>query len=139
MKTTMFAILVSAGTAAAAVAPLSPEGLLKHATHVVSGEAVEVSSKIKGVGIRDRHFEVTIEVESVEKGKGVKKGDRIVVHAWQPTAGLVPRPPGPQGHSDVPKRGGRVKMFLRKDGDAYQVIMPNGIKPLPADRADKKP
>ncbi len=131
MKIAAVSLVATTGVALSAVPPLSPEDLEEQATHVVIGEVVEVESKVKGITVRNRHYEITVEVESVAKGDDLKAGARIVVRAWQPAAGLGPRPPGLQGHSDVPGKGDRIKVFLRKSGDGYEVLHPNGFGSAP--------
>jgi hypothetical protein len=131
-----FVFTAIAATSPAAQAPHSAEDLEKDATHIVSGKVVAVENKTVaargGIGFRNTNYEIQIELESVDKGAGVKKGDTITVHAWRPARSLRPRPPGLQGHSDIPAKGGRVKVFLKKNGEKYLVIHPNGFEPVKA-------
>jgi len=118
----------------AAIAPLSPEGLEKKASHVISGRVVEVTSKDRkseverALGIHvDRVFTIRLKVNSILKGTGMKAGDEIEVEAWQPVSRIPPLP-GPQGHGSIPKKGDAVTVYVAgKKGRAYKAILPNGI------------
>lgn len=118
----------------AAKAPLTSKKLEKEASHIVSGQIVEVTSKIqkslikKGLGIhRDRVFTIKIKVKIISKGAGVKVDDQIDVIAWQPST-RIPPIPGLQGHELIPKKGEVVKFYLRsKKGKFFEPLLPNGI------------
>ncbi len=121
--------------ASAAVAPRSSEEMMVEATHVVRGKVIALSSKTqkskveRGLLIaRDRIFKITLKVNSVEKGKGLKQGNELTFEAWQPST-RIPAIPGPQGHQPVPGKGDLVKVFLlfNKKSKTYHPIMPNGI------------
>ena len=122
----------------AAQAPHSPEELEKAATHIVVGRVTKVDVKLvlaprgHGLGFRDRRYALQIKIESAPKGADIAAGDTITVHAWRPARSLRPRPPGPQGHYPLPAEGDKVKVFLKKQDDQYQVIHPNGFEPLDA-------
>ena len=80
---------------------------------------------------RDRIYKITIKVASVEKGKGIKAGDEVLVEAWSPSTRFPPMP-GPQGHQPVPAKGDLVKTYLiyNKKTKTYHPFMPNGIEIL---------
>jgi hypothetical protein len=120
----------------AAIAPLSPEEKQERSSHIVTGKVLEINSSVgkskveKSFGIhRDRKYKITVLVETVEKGTGVTKGDKILVLAWQPSM-RVPPLPGPQGHEGIPKEGDRLTLFLKKleKQGAFAPLLPNGIE-----------
>ena len=114
----------------AAVAPLSPENLRKKATHILRGKVLEVKSRTRLDGLfwLDRVFTIRLRVTGVAKGKGVRKGDEIVVTAWRPALRIPPMP-GPQGHSSVPKNGEVVTVHVgSREATSFVPIMPNGIR-----------
>jgi hypothetical protein len=137
MRTTIFplvaALVFCAGIVRAAQAPLSPEELEKAATHIIAGVAEKVTSKVvpnaTGSGNTDRVYEISLRIEEVKKGTGVAKDDVIVVVAWRPESRKKPFP-GPQGHSNIPKKSGAVRVYLKKSDDGYKVIHPNGFHAL---------
>ncbi|NNE92974.1 MAG: hypothetical protein HKN23_15120 [Verrucomicrobiales bacterium] len=121
----------------AAKAPVGKEELKKTATHIFTGEVVDVQSKEtkskieKGLGIHtDRIYTIKIKIASVKKGKGVAVGDEIIVEAWRP-AKRIPPEPGLQGHESIPKKGGHVTIFVKEvNGKKFKPILPNGIEIL---------
>ncbi len=136
MTVATIAGLMAMGTSSwAAVAPLSPEELRKEASHIITGRVLEVKSRTrkskveKTIGIhRDRVFTIRLRVTGVAKGKGVRKGDEIVVTAWQ-VAVRIPPMPGPQGHFPVPAKGQVVTVHVAsREGASFVPIMPNGIR-----------
>ena len=136
MTVATIAGLMAMGTSSwAAVAPLSPENLRKEASHIITGRILEVKSRTrkskveKTIGIhRDRVFTIRLRVTGVAKGKGVRKGDEIVVTAWQ-VAVRIPPIPGPQGHFPVPAKGQVVTVHVAsREGASFVPIMPNGIR-----------
>ena len=109
---------------------------------VASGKVTALSSKTQKARsegssgsdfliARDRIFQITLEVSSVSKGKGVKTGDEVKFQAWQPSTRFPPLP-GPQGHQPVPDKGDEVKAYLlyNEKSKTYHPFMPNGIEIL---------
>ena len=141
MTVATIAGLMAMGTSSwAAVAPLSPENLRKQATHILTGRVLKVKSRTRlagGLFSLDRVFTIRLRVTGVAKGKGVRKGEEIVVTAWRPALRIPPMP-GPQGHSSVPKNGEVVTVHVgSRKGASFAPIMPNGIRiedPGPAAR-----
>lgn len=129
-----------------AQAPRSTEDLVKSAACIVTGEVIEVTSRMgkaaveKAPGVhRDRHFEIKLKVESVSQGEGIKAGDEIGLKTWQ-IGPRRPPLPGHQGQNWVPQTGERATFYLKaKDGDAYEVLLPNGIARPSAPEAGKAP
>ena len=136
---------LTAFLASAAVAPRSSEEMMVEATHVVRGKVIALSSKTqkskveRGLLIaRDRIFKITLKVNSVEKGKGLKQGNELTFEAWQPSTRFPPLP-GAQGHQPVPDKGDEVKAYLLFDekSKTYHPFMPNGITILPKTKNSK--
>ena len=131
-------VALTAFDVSAAVAPHSKESMMEEATHVVRGKVVALSSKTqkskveRGLLIaRDRIFKITLKVNSVEKGKGLKQGNELTFEAWQPSTRFPPLP-GAQGHQPVPDKGDLVKAYFlfNEKTKTYHPFMPNGIKIL---------
>jgi len=118
----------------AAKAPLSLKELKKKASHVITGQILEVTSENKksrvekAVGIhRDRVYTILLAVKNMSKGTGVKAEEEIIIEAWQPALRIPPLP-GLQGHESIPKKGDVVTVYLDgRKGKAYLPILPNGI------------
>ena len=131
MTVATIAGLMAMGTSSwAAVAPLSPENLRKEATHILRGKVLEVKSRTRLDGLfrLDRVFTIRLRVTGVAKGKGVRKGEEIVVTAWRPALRIPPMP-GPQGHFPVPAKGQVVTVHVAsREGASFVPIMPNGIR-----------
>lgn len=132
---TIAGLMAMGASSSAAVAPLSPENLRKEAAHIITGRVLEVKSRTRkskvetAFGIhRDRIFTIRLRVTGVAKGKGVRKGDEIVVTAWRPVLRIPPHP-GAQGHSSVPKNGEVVTVHVAsREGASFVPFMPNGIR-----------
>jgi hypothetical protein len=133
---TLIGVFIAFGTvdAWAAKAPLSPGELKKKASHIISGEVVDVTSKEQQSQIerawgihRDRVFTIKLKVKILSKGTGVKVDDDIEVEAWKPVSRIPPLP-GLQGYESIPKKGDTVTVYVEgKKGKAYVPILPNGI------------
>ncbi len=129
----------------AAVAPYPPEEMMEEATHVVEGQVIALSSKTQKSKVergllvaRDRIFKITVKVEALKKGKGLKQGEELTFEAWQPSTRFPPLP-GPQGHQPVPGKGDEVKAYLlyNEKSKTYHPFMPNGITILPKTKNSK--
>jgi hypothetical protein len=126
--------------------PLSPEQKNKESTHIVTGMVKAIYSRnvettLYGKGTQETHYLVEIEVENVEKGKGLEKGDLVYARCWRlKKHGASGVRPGPSGHFGIPKEGEQVRAFLAKgrysptdQGDnGWAVVYPNGIETLKA-------
>ena len=133
---------VSIPDASGALPPKGEREMEADAVLVVSGKVTALSSKTQKARsegssgsdfliARDRIFQITLEVSSVSKGKGVKTGDEVKFQAWQPSTRFPPLP-GPQGHQPVPGKGDLVKAYFlfNEKTKTYHPFMPNGIKIL---------
>ena len=139
---TIVGLMAMGASSSAAVAPLSPENLRKGSTHIITGRVLEVKSRTEksqfggAFGLHlDRVFAIRLQVMKVSKGKGVTRGEKVIVTAWQP-ATRIPPLPGPQGHSPVPEKGQVVTVHVvSRKGASFVPFMPNGIRiddPKPA-------
>ena len=129
--------LLTLGThpALAAKAPQSDDKLKESAKQIVSGLVLEVTSKTQKSKVetskgthRDRVYTIKVLVKSVVKGAGIKPGEHIEIAAWRAIL-RVPPLAGLQGHSTIPKKGDPVTLYFEgKSGNAYEPLLPNGIK-----------
>ena len=139
-------LVLSVAMARAERVPLSPEEQKAESTHIVTGvvKAIysrEVETASYGKGTVETHYVLEIEVQGVEKGAGLEKGDVIYARCWRlkkhGAEGVVP---GPSGHFDIPKEGEHVRAFVAKgkygptgQGDnGFSLVYPNGIEKLKA-------
>ena len=124
----------------AAIAPLSQKQLDEQSELIVSGQVVAVESKVqkskieRGLGIhRDRIYSIKLELVNFHKippfDQDLRFKEFIVVEAWRPDTRIPPLP-GPQGHESIPKKGDKVKMYLKWNNATvlWQPLLPNGIK-----------
>jgi hypothetical protein len=141
----MIALLVITFVRAERV-PLAPEQLNKEATHVVTGTvkaiyAKDVETSLYGKGTVETRYLLEIEIQGVEKGAGLEKGDVVYARCWRlkthGAAGLIP---GPSGHFGIPTEGASVRVYLAKGrygptgqtDNGFAIVYPNGIEALPA-------
>jgi len=136
--------LVSVVSAKAERVPLSPEDLNKESTHIITGEVKSVYSRdaesdLYGSGTIVTRFIVEIEIKSIEKGDGLKKGEMVYARCWSlKKRGSAGDRPGPSGHFGIPPEGDVVKVYLHHgsysptgQGDnGYAVVYPNGFEKL---------
>ncbi len=118
----------------AAQQPLTVEELKAASTHIVIGVVEKITSKVvknpNGAGNTDRHFQITLKLKVIDKGKGIDKKQDLIVHAWKPERRKETFP-GPQGHSNIPnKEGATLRLYLKKVDEAFRVVHPNGIVPI---------
>jgi hypothetical protein len=108
----------------------------RDATHVVVGKVVKVTHRDEKY---NRHFEVEIAIEKVEKGEGLK--EVLKAHCYQPRKDL-PKPKTEEeakeralhidgGHNRVPIPGDRVRVFVRLRKDTYAGVFPDWLDLLP--------
>jgi hypothetical protein len=126
--------------------PLSAGQKTAEATNIVTGivRAVygrETETARYGQGTLETHFLLEIEVEAVEKGDGLKKGDLVYARCWRlKKRGAAGALPGPSGHFGIPRDGEKVRAFLARGrysptgqtDQGWAVVYPNGIDKLPA-------
>jgi hypothetical protein len=123
----------------AAQAPQSPDQLRAGASHIVAGEVTGIEtrcrfSEIDGGGLDDV-IDFTIAVNHVEKGGGVRRGDKLVATGFRPKTRLgLLQWMSLQGHSPLPARGEQVRAHLVADRGKYHVIHPNGFEAMESGR-----
>jgi hypothetical protein len=116
--------------------------LQRDATHIVVGNVLASTSKTERV----KEFEVThlvaeIAVNRIEKGEGVKPGEKVHVRYWaQGWAGKGTPLPGMSEHySSTPKNGDVVRVYLVNKGyngagqttdSGFDVYFKNGFEIL---------
>ena len=135
--------------------PLTPLEKKSEATHIVTGEVKALYSwnketNLYGPGTILTQFLIEIEVQSVEKGEGLKAGELVYVRSWRlkrigangwsrDTDGTIRvTAVGPNGHFVIPQKGERIRAFLAygeyaataQTDNAYAVVYPNGIDVL---------
>jgi len=120
------ACLVGASILPAAVTPKGPEELAASATDVVVGKVtgLEIKEEPGQSGYVDLALYYTLAVARVEKGEGIKPGDRVVVRAWKWKERKRPFV-GDDGHRPLPAVGQEVRAYLR----GRSVEHPNGFAP----------
>ncbi|MCS6850111.1 MAG: hypothetical protein NZ700_02950 [Gemmataceae bacterium] len=131
------------GWAEAAGEPLPPEQLQKLAHVIVVGDIKEVYSteESDGRGLVAIRYAFSVAVDSVEKDKSlekvkpkpVKAGDLLFVRSFA----IRRAPDGWSGDAGpgAPQPGSRVKLFLRRQGGAFEVLSPNGVEWLTGEPA----
>lgn len=144
---TGIATLGFAHPARAEKAPMSPEELLKKATHVVTGKVAAVYSRAAKDGDwQYTHYVAEVKVDACEKGDGIKKGEPVYVRYWRRSwAGEGRVPPSTAGHRGLPAEGAAVRVYLARnaydgfgDGNTdggFNVIGANGFEALKASPA----
>jgi hypothetical protein len=100
-----------------------------------------VSGLVKGVYTRDEghyhHYIVEVVVDEVEKGKDLEAGKTLYVYSFDRKRN-APLEPSASGHEDPPKKGQRIKAFVKDGKGRHEAIYPNWYDEVqPAD--SKKP
>ncbi len=108
--------------------PLSRDQQKAESTHIVTGvvKAVysrEVETTLYGKGTLENHFLLEIEVQGVEKGAGIEKGDIVYVRCWA----LKKRAQGERIRAFVAK--GKYSPTGQED-NGMSLVYPNGIEKL---------
>ena len=70
------------------------------------------------------YFQVTVRVEEVERGRGIKPGDQFVVSCFiwsRPVPGMV----GASGHRSIPDIGDTIRLFAWRSGTKYEGNYPD--------------
>lgn len=127
-------VALAGSTSHAAKAPMSEKSLNEKASHIVSGNVLEITSKVQkstietGIGVsRDKVYTITLEVTKVSKGADIEFGKTITIRAWQPHTRIPPRA-GHQGHTPLPKKGDHATFFLSTNAKkVFEPLLPNGI------------
>jgi uncharacterized protein len=123
--------LVSLAQASRAeIAPQRMSDLLTQATVIVVGECVGVDSTVTREGSWERTtWRHRVRVERVEKAKpeGISAGDELTFTSWNTAwVGQGNPPPYGSGHSGLPAKGERRRVFASGSAPAFDVLLPNG-------------
>ena len=124
-------LLTTAAAIRAEIAPESKEQLESKATHIVEGTATFVGTAqekdgdwLKTGGV------VEVKVGDVKKGKRIEPGDAVYARFWRMAwDGKGNPPPFGSGHH-LPKKGDRVRVYLKQSNGGYDALLPNGIEVL---------
>jgi len=110
-------VLAVVATARAEKAPLSPEDLLKTATHVVVGQVTAIYTRTETAGDwQYTHYVAEVRVAEAEKGDGLKKGDLVYARYWhRGWVGKTKQPPSTSGHTGTPGKGDTVRVYMAKN------------------------
>lgn len=117
--------------ATAELPPLAPEQRAADATHILVGTltTVSVKAEILRPGFVNNNYNGVLRVTRVDKGAGVKVGDKLKINWWD--AALRPRGwAGPGGQYESPKKGTKGKFYLSREEGRYSLLLPNGWDPL---------
>lgn len=139
----LLAFMFSMSVARAEKLDMSPESLMKIATHVVVGEVLQVFTRTEHVADREiTRYVAEVRVKRAEKGEGLKEGELVYVRyftrKWTGDPEDMPAESG--GHRGLPAVGGTLRIYLAtnayngfgetKDG-GFDVIGANGFERLP--------
>ena len=123
----------------AAIAPLSQDKLEKQSELIIVGKVIGLETKVQkskieqSFGIhRDRIYNLKIEIERIHKASSDQTNfnkKKLFIEAWKSIIRIPPLP-GPQGHSNIPRIGDMVKLYLVRNNTKkmWEPILPNGIQ-----------
>ena len=118
-------MVVLIGAVSAELPLLTEKVRQERAAGIIEGVVTEVKTKDvdRGKGYVDTQYAITIQVQQIDKGDGLKAGETIQVTAWQAKR----RPSdwvGASGQGSIPKKGDAVRAYYEKGG---ALLLPNGI------------
>lgn len=124
------------GNALAEIPEQTPEQLQKHSSNIVVGkvQAVYTHSETDGDFAKTKGV-VEIQIDSIEKGEGLEKGDLLYARFWQ-TAWQGDRdktPPYGSGHYAIDKEiGSTVRAFVsrNKKDQGFDILLTNGMQEI---------
>jgi hypothetical protein len=132
--------LVLASVASAEIVDMSRSGLESTATHIITGKVMTIRETTATEGEwKVTYYVAGVQLDRVEKGEGMKKGDTIEVHYWRRSRipGGTPRP-DTNGYRGLPAQDETLRIYLRnkkgifgraEDG-LFNVVGPNGFERL---------
>ncbi len=127
---------------------MSPEALRKTATHVITGNVVNVYERTETVGDwKYTRYVAEIRVNDLEKGDRIDEGGLVYARYWgRSWVGKGRVPPSTSGHRGLPVKGAKLRVYLARneyDGfsrdnndGGFNVIGANGFEALPKDAAE---
>lgn len=118
-----------AGDVSAEIARQSKEKLQAGSTDIVLGKVKAITAKEtkdgewrKAVGM------VEVFISKVEKGDKLAAGEAVHGRYWtQRWIGKGDPPPFGSGHY-VPNQGDEVRVYLKRNGNGYDILLPNGVE-----------
>lgn len=126
-----------AATLHAERAPLPPARLVEESDLILTGQILahkigtERSHVGSGFGNYDWAIDLTLRIESVEKGK-FDQSDTIVVRCFRiKTRKSITETVSVSGNHPIPDVGAGVRAHLYRHGELWRVIFPNGLAPVP--------
>lgn len=100
------------------------------ASHIVVGT---VRNVFKSVGEKYTSYAVLLNIKEVQKGDGLEVGKLFYTYCYQrnPIKGNGPIEPGSIGHSAVPKKGQRIKVFVNRGIGLWEGVYPHWFEAAP--------
>jgi hypothetical protein len=118
-----------AGEVTAEIARQSKEELQAGSTDIVLGKVNAISAKeTKDGQWRKAVGAVEVRITKVEKGDKLAAGELLHGRYWtQRWIGKGNPPPFGSGHY-VPNQGAEVRVYLKRNGSGYDILLPNGVE-----------
>jgi hypothetical protein len=86
------------------------------------------AGEVKGVYTRDEghyyHYIIEIALDEIEKGGNLERGDTLYVYSFDRKKNAPPEPSA-SGHEVPPKKGQRIKAFVKDRRGKHEAIYPN--------------
>lgn len=119
-----------------ALPPLSQSDLKSNSHVILTGVVLSEFDRVVSTGhdktASNRDIILVVRVDGVEKGTGIRVGQRVYLHAWEATrrpSGWV----GDGGHRDLPVDGKRTRFYLSLSTDGQLTLLsPNGAERMEA-------
>lgn len=93
----------------------------KDATHIVVGTVDRVFHRESK---EQNQYIVQLKVQSVERGKSLKKGDMLLVYCFQRKSSATPIP-AEGGHKAIPREGQQIRALAKPRNGLLEGIYPN--------------
>lgn len=117
-------------------ADLSPEMLLKTATHVVVGKVEQIWTRAESRGVWDwTHYVAEIRVQRVEKGEGLAADGLVYARYWTKkwNGFFGQQPPDTNGHRGLPAVGEQIRVYLARNAyDGFGTTSDGGFNVIGA-------
>ena len=125
--------LLAGGESFAEIAPRDPAQLNEQSQAIVTGKVVNIQTQTqrseieKGFGSYDWAITVSLEVQACEKGD-IPVGETLQVQCWRMKCRKsMVESFSPSGHDPIPPVGDVCQVYLARDGDGWEVVLPNGF------------
>ena len=94
-----------------------------------------VTGKVNAVYVHEsegyKSYIVEIEVEAIDKGDGLKKGDVFRAYCYRRKPGKGGLEFDSAGHKSVPKEGQRIKAFVTNGRGSHEGVYPDWFDVIP--------